>query len=100
MLCGRIAALREARDPATGRPKTDDRNPDPRLRGRPLVGVQIVVRMAPTGQRGRWAGQVYNPEDGGLYPATLTLLGARALRLEGCIIRDVLCLGQTWTRTR
>ena len=100
LLCGRIAALREPREPATGRPKTDDRNPDARLRRRPLVGVQIVVRMAPTGRPGQWAGHVYNPEDGGVHPATLTLLSARALRLDGCIIKDVLCLGQTWTRAR
>jgi uncharacterized protein (DUF2147 family) len=100
LLCGRIAGLREARDPATGRPKTDAHNRDTKLRGRPLIGVQIVVGMAPTGQPGRWAGRVYNPEDGGFYPATLTMLSQRALRLEGCMVTDALCRGQTWTRAR
>jgi uncharacterized protein (DUF2147 family) len=99
-LCGHIATLREPRDPATGRPKTDEFNRDAKLRDRPLIGVQIVIRMRPNGRPGQWTGQVYNPEDGGFYPAKLTLLSARSLRLEGCIAPEVLCDGQTWSRTR
>lgn len=99
-LCGRIIALREPNDPITGRPKTDKNNRDARLRRRPLIGVQIAVRMKAARGPGRWTGHIYNPEDGGLYPATLTLLGPRTLRVEGCIVKDVLCQSQTWTRTR
>jgi uncharacterized protein (DUF2147 family) len=97
-LCGRITALREPRDPATGRPKIDVHNRDPRLRERPLIGVQIVIGMRRKGRSARWTGRVYNAEDGGTYPATLTMLSARSLRLEGCMIEAVLCRGQTWTR--
>jgi uncharacterized protein (DUF2147 family) len=99
-LCGKLSALREPRDPATGRIKTDTGNRDPQLRSRPLIGVQIVVAMRPSGQPGQWTGHVYNPEDGGLYPATLTMLNGRALRLEGCMLRNMLCRGQTWQRAK
>ena len=99
-LCGRIAALREPRDPETGRPKTDENNRDARLRSRPLIGVEIVIGMTPSRKPGQWNGKVYNPEDGGFYPAKLTLLSARSLRLEGCIVPEVVCDGQTWTRTK
>ncbi len=99
-LCGRIAALREPRDSETGRTMTDENNRNEKLRSRPLIGVQIINRMTPNGTPGQWVGQVYNPEDGGFYPAKLTLLNARSLRLEGCIVPEVLCNGQTWTRAR
>jgi uncharacterized protein (DUF2147 family) len=99
-LCGNIAALREPFEPRSGRPKTDENNRNSRLRNRPLIGVEIIVRMTPNGTPGEWSGRVYNPEDGGYYPATLRLIGARTLRLEGCMMKDVLCRGQTWTRTR
>jgi uncharacterized protein (DUF2147 family) len=85
-LCGRIAKLREPRDPETGRPKTDENNRDARLRSRPLVGVEIVIGMTPSGKPGQWTGRVYNPEDGGFYPAKLTLLSAGSLRLEGSCV--------------
>jgi uncharacterized protein (DUF2147 family) len=99
-LCGRITALREPRDPVTGRLKTDEQNPDPQLRARPLIGVQIVIGMRRKGRSGQWNGRVYNPEDGGIYPATLTVLGARSLRLKGCMAEGVLCQGQTWGRIK
>ena len=99
-LCGHISALSEPRDPTTGRAKTDRNNPNPKLRNRSLIGVPIVVGMKPTGTPGHWAGHVYNPEDGGFYPAKLKLLNPSALRLEGCMIKDVICDGQTWVRAR
>jgi uncharacterized protein (DUF2147 family) len=99
-LCGRIAALREPLDRETGRPKTDEFNRIEQLRTRPLIGVQIVIQMKPNGRPGQWVGRVYNPEDGGFYPAKLTLKSARSLRLEGCIVEEVICNGQTWTRVR
>src|SRR5258707_12098888 len=53
-LCGTITALKEPTDPATGRPKTDKNNPDASLRSRPVVGVQIVFGMKPSGTPDKW----------------------------------------------
>ena len=83
MLCGSLTALREPLDPRTRRPKTDENNRDPRLRGRSLIGVMIVVGMKPGRRPGEWTGHVYNPDDGGYYPAKITMRNARTLRLEG-----------------
>jgi uncharacterized protein (DUF2147 family) len=99
-LCGSIAALGEPTDPRTGRLKTDENNRDPRLRHRPLIGVPIILGMQPADGEGRWRGHVYNPDDGGYYPATLTLLDRKRLRLEGCLAPGALCQGQTWVRIR
>ena len=98
-LCGTITALKEPNDPATGRPKTDKNNPDPNLRNRPLIGIQIVFGMKPSGTADKWNGQVYNAEDGKTYSGSITMQGTRTLKLEGCVLGGLICKGQTWTRS-
>ena len=97
-LCGTIVALKEPNDPATGRPKTDKHNPDPAMRNRPVIGIQIVFGMKPSGTPDKWNGQVYNAEDGKTYSGIITMQGARNLKLEGCVLGGLICKGQTWTR--
>jgi uncharacterized protein (DUF2147 family) len=97
-LCGTIVALKEPTDPSTGRPKTDKNNPDAGKRSRPVIGVQIVYGMKPSGTANKWTGSVYNAEDGKTYSGNLTLQSANALRLEGCVLGGLICKGQTWTR--
>ena len=48
-LCGTLVWLKEPIDPATGRPKTDKNNADASKQSRPLLGVQIVLGMKPSG---------------------------------------------------
>ena len=96
-LCGAIIGLKEPNDPATGKPKTDKNNADAGKRGRPMVGVQIVLGMKPNGSD-KWAGQVYNADDGKTYTGYLTLNGASTLKLEGCALGGLVCKAQTWTR--
>jgi uncharacterized protein (DUF2147 family) len=96
-LCGTIAWLQEPNDPDTGKPKTDKNNSDSSKRGRPLVGVQIVLAMKPAGA-GKWAGQVYNAEDGKTYSGNLTFTGGNSLQLQGCALGGLVCKGQTWTK--
>jgi len=97
-LCGTIAWLNEPDDPETGRPKTDKRNADASRRNRPLIGVAIMLAMKPAGTPDKWAGQVYNAEDGKTYSGSMTLQNANALKLEGCALGGLICKGQTWTR--
>jgi len=95
-LCGTIAWLREPNDEA-GKPKTDKNNSDASKKGRPLIGVQIVLGMKPAGA-GKWSGQVYNAEDGKTYSGNLTYTGGNSLQLQGCALGGLVCKGQTWTR--
>src|SRR5215471_15797865 len=48
-LCGTIVALKEPNDPQTGKPKVDKNNVDTSKRGRPIVGIQIVMGARPDG---------------------------------------------------
>jgi len=59
--------------------------------------VQIVLGMKPSGD-GKWAGQVYNAEDGKTYSGNLTFTGGTSLKLEGCALGGLVCKGQTWTK--
>jgi uncharacterized protein (DUF2147 family) len=97
-LCGTITWLKEPNDPETGKPKTDKHNSDASKRSRPLIGVQIVLGMKPAGA-GKWAGQVYNAEDGKTYSGNLTFTGGNSLQLQGCALGGLVCKGQTWTKS-
>src|SRR5690242_13389926 len=55
-LCGTVVWLSEPKDARTGKPKTDKLNPDPAKRARPLLGLQVVQGLAPSGES-RWSGQ-------------------------------------------
>jgi uncharacterized protein (DUF2147 family) len=98
-LCGTLVSLREPNDPATGKPKLDRNNADSGKRTRPLIGVAIVLGMKPNGTD-KWAGQVYNAEDGKTYSGYITLTSANELKLQGCVAGGLICKSQTWTRTR
>ena len=96
-LCGTIVWLKEPNDPDTGKPKTDKNNSDAAKRSRPLLGVQIVLGMKPAGAN-KWAGQVYNAEDGKTYSGNLTWSGGDSLQLQGCALGGLVCKSQTWTK--
>lgn len=94
-LCGKVVWLREAIDPVTGRPQTDSKNPNSALASRPMIGVQLFIGMQPSGP-GRWAGRIYNADDGGVYESKIAWLGANTLRVEGCL--GAICGGENWSK--
>jgi len=98
-LCGTLVWLKEPNDPKTGKPKTDTKNFDASKRNRPLVGVQIVLGLKPSGTPDQWKGEVYNPEDGNTYTGYFTVIGPDTADLKGCAMA-VICKTQTWTRVK
>lgn len=94
-ICGRLVDS----DPLRANPDTRDiRNKAADLRSRPLKGLQLLggFRRAESGWEG---GQVYNPEDGGTYSGTITIVDPDTLKLKGCIVWP-LCKTQQWKRIR
>src|SRR5262245_49826666 len=61
-MCGTIVWLREPIDPRTGKPQVDDKNSNPALRNRRIIGLRIFS-MPPDGNGG-YAGSIYNADDG------------------------------------
>ena len=95
-LCGVVVSLRDPIDPATGKPQVDDKNPNPALKKRPIVGLPLFSGMHPSGPN-KWSGQIYNADDGSTYSSNVSVTGPDSLRVEGCV--GVLCGGETWTRS-
>jgi uncharacterized protein (DUF2147 family) len=94
-ICGKVVWLKDAIDPQTGQPQVDDKNPNPALRSRPMVGVQLFIGMTPTGPNS-WAGRIYNADDGGTYDSKVKLLSPTQLNVEGCL--GAFCGGEVWTK--
>ncbi len=87
--CGTLASI--------GGGELDVNNPDPALRSRKLVGIQILDARTPAS--GSYEGSLYNPKDGKTYSGSLTPKGPDTLEVAGCVL-GVLCKRQTWTRVR
>ena len=49
-ICGVVVGLREPINPATGKPQVDDKNPNPALRNRPMIGLALFSGMHPSGR--------------------------------------------------
>ena len=95
-ICGVVVWLKDPIDPATGKPQIDDKNPDPSLARRPIIGLALFRGMRATGPN-KWAGQIYNADDGRSYASNISVSGPDALRVEGCV--GPLCGGETWSRS-
>ena len=96
-ICGVIVGLKDPIDPATGKPQVDDKNPNPALKKRPMIGLPLFSGMRPTGP-GKWSGQIYNADDGSTYASKVSVTGPDTLRVEGCV--GALCGGENWTRVK
>ena len=94
-ICGVIVGLKEPIDPATGKPQVDDKNPNPALKKRAMIGLPLFSGMQPVAAH-KWSGQIYNADDGGTYASSISVAGPDTLRVEGCV--GALCGGETWTR--
>ena len=95
-LCGQIVSLRDKLDPATGKPAVDDKNPNPALRNRSMIGVQLFFDMKPAGPN-KWSGQIYNSDDGKMYASNVSVAAPGALKVEGCV--GAFCGSETWTKS-
>lgn len=86
-VCGTLASA-----PGTA---LDAHNPNPVLRTRSMVGVQIFEASRAEGAG--YAGTLYNPNDGRTYSGTMRLTGPNTLEVSGCVL-GVFCKRQIWTR--
>lgn len=86
--CGTIVAVQgEAKDV---------NNPDPQLRTRNLVGVQMISNIQPAGEA--FTGSLYNYKEGKTYTGKMNFKGGNAMQLSGCILGGLICRSQTWTK--
>jgi uncharacterized protein (DUF2147 family) len=77
----------------------DSRNPDPDLRDRPLIGLQILSGLHAADDDRSWSGGlIYDPTSGRTYRCTLELDGENRAHLRGYIGVPLLGRTTTWIR--
>lgn len=90
-LCGRLVAVLDPQAPAR-----DINNPDPRLRGRPLVGIAVLTGLVR--DRFGWSGgRAYDPKAGRSYRARIRSAADGGLEVTGCLF--LICRTRHWSRT-
>lgn len=62
-----------------------------------LIGTELLEDYAATGN-GAWAGTVFVPDMGRRFSSRIELPSADSLQIRGCLIGDMLCRTQRWTR--
>src|SRR5215207_1151063 len=59
-ICGVIVGLKDPIDPATGKPQVDDKNPNPALKKRPMIGLPLFSGMQPVAPN-KWSARSTTP---------------------------------------
>ena len=92
-VCGKVVWLKVP-NWDDGTPRTDAKNPDPKKRSRPMIGVQL---MSLTPEDSKYVGEIYNADSGKMYQVSLERESETEISIEGCMLK-ILCGSQTWTR--
>jgi uncharacterized protein (DUF2147 family) len=92
---GKIIWLRKPND-EKGKPKRDIRNPDPALRSRPAIGLEVLKNF--TFQNGIWDGTIYDPKSGRTYSCKMTMNDHNKLDIRGYVGFSMLGRTESWTR--
>ena len=80
-LCNEIVWLKQPLD-RSGKPQTDKLNKNGKLRGRPIIGISIMLNMRRV-QDNMWKGWLYDPEKGKAFKGHARLITANKLEVKG-----------------
>ncbi len=92
---GEIVWLKIPISPVTGKPKVDFRNPDPKLRDRPIIGLNIFSNFKYSTETKIGEGDIYDPKSGNTYSCRATLTDPNTLTIRGYIGAYWMGLGRT-----
>ncbi|RKD14465.1 SIGNAL peptide protein [Pelobium manganitolerans] len=82
-----------------GKAKTDINNPDANLRGRALLGLELLRGF--TYNDGTWEdGTIYDPKSGKTYSCKMSLKSKDALNVRGYIGISLIGRTDVWTRVK
>ena len=95
---GKIVWLKDPNDPATGKPKVDQKNEDPKLKGRPILGM-INLRDFKFAKAKHWEdGKIYDPKSGEDYSSKITLIDQNTIEVRGYVGISMFGRTDTWKR--
>ncbi len=102
--CGKIVRINKPLYSAdegkakAGLPRRDDNNPNPNLRSRPIVGLQIMSGFEYAGNSSWVGGKLYDPKSGNTYSGKFTLVSGSRLKLRGYKLFSLFGRSSVWTR--
>jgi uncharacterized protein (DUF2147 family) len=95
---GKIVWLKEPKD-EKGTTKTDVKNPDERLRSKPILGLEILKNFI--FEDGKWTdGKIYDPKSGKTYSCNMTMKGNDILNMRGYVGISLIGRSETWKRVK
>jgi uncharacterized protein (DUF2147 family) len=60
----------------------------------------IILKGATRSDDKTFKGELLNTEDGKTYNGVLTVVSAKEIRLEGCVLGGIVCKGENWTKVK
>jgi uncharacterized protein (DUF2147 family) len=75
----------------------DDKNPNPKLRDKPLIGLVILKNFINDGANKWTDGKIYDPENGKTYSCNMKLIGGK-LEIRGYVGISMFGRTSVWTR--
>lgn len=97
---GKIVWLKEAKDPKTGKPKTDKNNPDESMRDVPLRGYRMLKDFVYKGDDIWEDGTIYDPLNGSTYNCIIKMSDPNTLDIRGYIGVEALGRTDVWKRLK
>jgi len=84
-----------------GTPKVDDKNPDPELQNRPVMGIVLLKDFKFDSDKNEWSGgSIYDPKNGKTYDCYMWMDG-EDLKIKGFVM-GMRFIGRktTWTQAK
>ena len=95
---GKIVWLKDPKD-EKGNIKTDYQNPNPSLRSKPIVGLEILKDFVY--EDGKWTdGNIYDPKSGKTYSCTMTIKSNGDLSMRGYIGISLIGRSELWKKVK
>lgn len=95
---GKIVWLKEPKD-EKGLAKTDQKNPDPDLKSKPVLGLEILRDFVY--EDGKWTdGKIYDPKSGKTYSCNITEKSNGQLNIRGYIGISLIGRTEVWKRVK
>lgn len=96
---GKIIWLKNPKD-SSGKPETDDKNPNGALAKRPLMGLEMLKDFVYVDD-GIWeGGTIYDPKTGKSYSCKISMVNQNQLHVRGFVGISLLGRTETWSRIR
>jgi uncharacterized protein (DUF2147 family) len=84
----------------SGTQTTDEKNPNPQLRSRPLTGIVILNNFVFNGKDTWTDGTIYDPREGKTYSCKITMKDNNTLEVRGYVGISLFGRTETWTRVK